>query len=112
MLGIVGLAGWWNFGRFHFAGGFFHFHEFFHYYLGAKYVPELGYTGLYDCVAAVDVERGKSYEISTYWIRDLRTNELRRGPENLDYAAQCRNRFSPERWAAFKADTTWLLEHM
>src|SRR5262245_17938059 len=34
----------------------FHFHEFVHYYLGPKYFPEIGYTGLYNCLALADRE--------------------------------------------------------
>lgn len=112
VLGALSLTGWWNFGRFHFSGGVFHFHEFFHYYLGAKYLPELGFTGLYDCAIAVDIDRGNAVTVSTYWVRDLTTNEMRRGAENLQHAAECKARFAPERWAAFSADTTWLFDHM
>lgn len=106
------MAGWWNFGRFHFGGGPFHLHEFFHYYLGAKYLPELGFTGLYDCAVAVQIEDGHAVEVSTYWIRDLTTNDMRRGAENLQQAAACKARFTPERWAAYKADTLWLFDNM
>ena len=112
LIGILSLAGWWNFGRFHFGGGVFHFHEFFHYYIGAKYVPELGYTGLYDCAAAVEIDRGGAAEVFALWIRDLRTNELTRGAVNLERAAECRTHFTPDRWAAFTADTTWLMDRM
>jgi hypothetical protein len=112
LVGVLSLAGWWNFGRVHFSGGFFHLHEFFHYYLGAKYLPELGYTGLYDCVAAIQIQDGRAIEISRQWVRDLSTNELRTGGANLAKAAECRAHFTPERWTAFHADVNWLFDHM
>ena len=46
---------WWNLGRFHF-NPFIHYYEFYHYYLGAKYAPELGYTRLYECTVAAEDE--------------------------------------------------------
>lgn len=112
LLGVVCMAGWWNFGRFHFSGGPFHLHEFFHYYLGAKYLPELSFTGLYDCAVAVEVEDGRGAQLSAQWVRDLTTNDLRQGRTVLEQAAVCKARFTPERWAAYKADTLWLFNHM
>ena len=52
-----GLACWWNLFQFHYPG-FAHPSDTFHYYLGAKYFPELGYTRLYECVAVADAEAG------------------------------------------------------
>jgi len=111
-LGLAALAGWWNFGQFQFAGGSLHFHEFFHYYLGSKYFPELGYTGLYDCVAAVDVEQGFAQQAAMRWIRNLETNELRIGSPSVENPDICRSRFSPERWASFSHDVAWFRAHL
>ncbi len=113
VIGVLSLTGWWNFGRFHFSGGYIHYHEFFHYYLGSKYLPELGYIGLYDCVAAVEVEQGRAAEVSARWIRDLGTNDLRRGSPNLEQAYLCRARFlSSARWLEFTHDVGWFREYM
>ena len=54
-LGLFGALCWWNLGQFHFPG-FPHVSEITHYYLGAKYFPELDYTRLYACVAVADQE--------------------------------------------------------
>jgi hypothetical protein len=111
-LGVVSLAGWWNFGRFHFAGGYLHYHEFFHYYVGAKYFPELGYAGLYDCVAAADAEQGFGRQAATRWIRNLETNELHIGSPAAVNPDLCRVRFTPERWTAFVHDVRWFRDHV
>ena len=112
-LGFLCLLGWANFGQFHFGGGYVHYHEFFHYYLGSKYLPELGYTGLYDCVTAVDLEDGRAPDVANRWIRDLTTNELRRGSESFRIASDCRQRFTtPGRWDAFRADVAWFRSHV
>ncbi len=112
VLGMVALAGWWNFGKFHFVGGYLHYHEFFHYYLGSKYFPELGYTGLYDCVAVADAEEGFGREARTRWIRDLETNELRIGSPALLSPDLCKSRFTPDRWSVFTQDVHWFRAHL
>jgi hypothetical protein len=107
ILGILAAAGWWNFGGIG-LGTFIHHHEFFHYYLGAKYSAELGYTNLYDCVAAAEVQQGRGRDVASRWIRDLRTNELRAGSPAVENPALCRDRFgSIERWNEFKHDVEW-----
>ena len=40
-LGALAFACWWNFGLFHPSAGFVHVNDQYHYYLGAKYAPEL-----------------------------------------------------------------------
>ncbi len=42
------------------ASGQLHRHEFFQYYLGAKYFRELGFTRPYACTTPVDLEAGWS----------------------------------------------------
>src|SRR4051812_31799087 len=50
LLGVAAFLCWWNLGRFNYPD-FIQFHEQYHYYVGAKYFPELGYTRLYQCAA-------------------------------------------------------------
>jgi hypothetical protein len=124
---MVAMASWFRFGALHVlhvdaadpAPGeaprkverhrLFQFHEFFHYYLGAKYFGELGYFGLYDCAALGDEEiaaeedgrprvRGSVRDLSD--VLAVKTHaaavsDCRHGP---------RSRFSPARWSAFKSD--------
>lgn len=87
----------------------FHFHEFVHYYLGPKYFPELGYLGLYDCIALADSEiaaaEGHAPRVSG-WVRDL-DDVLADEPyeESLEACRRgARTRFSEERWEAFVSD--------
>src|SRR3954471_19209033 len=46
-LAVLGGLGYVNFGRFHTDGSPLHVWDQFHYVLGSKYYPELGYDGLY-----------------------------------------------------------------
>lgn len=83
----------------------FHWHENYHYYLGAKYFPELGYKGLYETVAYADkisldptlTARGmRSLRNPTYPI--TMAEGLRRGKEEF------RPKFTNERWGEFSDD--------
>jgi hypothetical protein len=87
----------------------FHFHEFFHYYIGAKYFRELGYVDLYDCAALADREIAEEDRAAPRiggYIRDLDDVLL---DKPYDAAiAHCREdalpRFSSGRWASYKHD--------
>lgn len=111
-LGVLAVLAWVNFGASGF-GRYIHYHEFFHYYLGSKYSSELGYTGLYACVGAAEVENGRRKEAYAAWMRDLRTNELRQGHSLAADFADCRSRFtSADRWAQFKHDVEYFRTQM
>jgi hypothetical protein len=85
-----------------------HFHEFVHYYVGAKYFREVGYLGLYDCVTLADREISEEDGVRriTGYVRNL-DDVLRDKPYDAALAG-CREgqrkNFSDERWGAFKQD--------
>jgi hypothetical protein len=104
---------------------FYHRHDQFHYYLGAKYFPEMGYDGLYKCAAIAQDEIGvvqfdDEDHIGTGHSRLDMSKEVRHpdrrirnlGGDNLlmpvtevlEHPEQCKSHFSEERWAAFKDD--------
>jgi hypothetical protein len=101
-LGIVAvLAFAVNFNLFVWTG--LHRHELYHYYLGSKYFPELGYDGLYVCSVQAAVEDG--FAAATLpEITDLASKERRPAAAVLAAAPPCRDAFAPERWQAFRAD--------
>lgn len=104
-LGLVGSMCWWNLGRYHF-NSFIHYYEFYHYYLGAKYAPELGYTRIYECtVAAEDEFAHLGPRLERLQIRDLTNNVLTTPMEALAHPERCKEHFTPERWQAFMADS-------
>ncbi|HKZ07383.1 MAG TPA: hypothetical protein VJU81_18095 [Methylomirabilota bacterium] len=77
-----------------------HYWDTFHYFMGAKYLPELAYGGLYEATLTAGRELG-AFDYVTH-LRDLATYGLRAaGGVN---AAAVRGRFTPERWEAFKRD--------
>lgn len=105
-LGLTAFLGWWNFLQFH-GPGFVHGHDFFNYYVGAKYFPELGYQRLYECIAVADMEAGLDARVARRSITDLDsylprdTSAIRADP------GRCKRHFSAERWAGFRSDVDW-----
>jgi hypothetical protein len=81
-----------------------HVWELYHHVLGAKYAAELGYTKLYDCTLAADVEAGFEIAPAKRPIRRLATNLVERGDRALADAEACKRGFDEERWAAFAHD--------
>jgi len=103
---IAGLA-YTNFGEFN-GWPPIHSREMYHYFLGAKYFPELGYDGLYMASVEAQRESGSKYQIQDF-IRDLPSNRVRPMTELRPHAAEVRSRFTDERWRRFVADHDYFL---
>lgn len=89
---------------------YYHRHELYHYYLGSKYFEEIGYQRLYTCTSLAEVELGHGKKIRKREIRDLSARNLIVPTTKtyiFDNPGQCKDHFSDERWAAFKADVKW-----
>jgi hypothetical protein len=99
---VAGLS-WTNFGRFN-GRWTVHHHDAMHYYLGARYARELGYTRLYHCVAVADLELDHWPIPLDREARDLRNNLGLNIGDYLRGAEACRQHFSPARWRAFRED--------
>lgn len=76
--------------------------DFSHYVLGARFVDELRYTGLYDCALAAAVEQ--RMPIDGWQVRDLRTYAISSAASRLEQAEACRGRFDEARWVEFTDD--------
>jgi hypothetical protein len=110
-LGVLAAACWWNLGRFHYPS-FGHLSETYHYYVGSKYFPELGYTNLYRCTALADAESRRGAEVEARYARDLGTNRIAPAAELLRDPQVCQRRFSPARWRAFRRDVAFFRERL
>ncbi len=102
-VGVASFAAYFNFGHLHFDN-FVHVWDTYHYYMGAKYFPELNYELLYDCAAVADAESGRRDEVIKRPLTDLRTNVVVRTEAILEHPERCKDHFSPARWEAFKHD--------
>lgn len=78
--------------------------ELYHHAIAAKYFDELGYVGLYDCTLLADVEAGFEIPPAQRPVRRLATNRGEVASAVLARPLPCRERFTPERWSAFKDD--------
>jgi hypothetical protein len=108
-LAATALAAYLNFGAYHYPT-FIHEHDVFHYFVGAKYFAELGYNDLYTCAAVAEADAGFPQRVKLRAQRDLRTNRLVSGVEVLRHAAECHQRFSPQRWREFSADVAYFAD--
>ncbi|HNT87154.1 MAG TPA: hypothetical protein PKL84_04745 [Candidatus Hydrogenedentes bacterium] len=81
---------------------YFNEYEFYHYYIGAKYAPEIGYTKLYEATIIADEETKRLYSANS--IRDLATGRYLGVPNVLARKDEIKARFSEERWAEFVKD--------
>jgi hypothetical protein len=80
-----------------------HRHELYHYYLGSKYFPELGYFGLYTC--SVQAHFGDApLPAELREITDLRSKQRRAAGQVMAAAPGCSEAFEPARWSAFQRD--------
>jgi hypothetical protein len=101
ILAVAAALAYPNLGLFHVRDRSpIHWHDSFHYFMGPKYLPELGYTRLYEATWVAGRELGAFAQIRQ--VRDLATYALR-DVATID-AAAVRARFSPARWEAFKRD--------
>lgn len=108
---LLAALSWWNFLNLHYHG-FVHDSDFYHYYIGAKYFPELGYTRLYECSAAAEAVDGRVEEVRARQMRNLETDELVSAAAVAANPEACRSRFAAERWEAFRHDVRYFREAM
>lgn len=112
---LLSYAAYYDWGYLHY-GTRIHYHEFFHYYIGAKYFPELGYSHLYECASLAEAEDGFQRRVELRTIRNLKRNELVSARYVLEDPARLKAGFSrpftAERWNAFKKDVGYFRDHM
>jgi hypothetical protein len=116
-LSLIAAVAWVlysNFFAFHGMGRervFIHLHDVAHYYLGAKYFPELGYQSLYTAMLRAEAERYHDH-FRSLEARDLETNGLVDIRALLARSDAVKARFSTERWAAFQEDLGFFRDGM
>jgi hypothetical protein len=104
----LSVAAWFNFGWLH-GKSFLHHWEQFHYHLGSKYFPELGYDGLYVASLGAQADVLPSGRVQTF-ARDLRTYQMEHVHDLVPHMQEVYGRFTPERWHAFVADNQLFIE--
>ncbi len=121
-LGVAAIIAYFNGFKFGYAK-YYHRWDQYHYYMGAKYFPEMGYDGLYKCAVIAEDELGtvinndprlglvgrfdlsKEVRASDKKIRNLGgDNLLMPVTEVLAHPEVCKAHFSKERWEQYKED--------
>lgn len=108
-LGIAGGLGWWSFAS---LPAWIHPHDAYHYFLGARYFAELGYTRLYACTVVADAEAGFGGDLEARRVRNLETNLIERGSRTAADPERCKSHFSSDRWQEFTRDVAWFRERL
>ncbi len=109
---VLAALSFWNFLNFHYYGGAVHLWDAYHYYVGAKYFPEIGYSGLYECSALAEADDGGASALHERQMRDLSTNQLVPAESALARPERCRSAFSPGRWESFRSDVRFFRNAM
>jgi len=100
---VLAALAWTQFGNFN-GGRPLHAWDSFHYFMGTKYFPEVGYFDLYRCGAAAERDVGRGAESDRTLIRDVEDNRIYPGDWSRTREGRCRASFAPARWKAFEAD--------
>jgi hypothetical protein len=103
---LLAVATFLDFGVFRY-GSYINEWDFYHYYVGTKYAPELRYTNLYGATLLADYESGLRYRHPHGEIRDLATARLRNVVDVATEAHRYRGPFTAARWQEFVADIAW-----
>ncbi len=114
-LALVSLLAYFRFFQFHpyppFGSHAYHYPDAYHYYIGAKYYPEVGTFGIYDStlIALEELRAAGVRAPRVDWVRDLEDQvTLQSRAQVLSHKDLIKRRFSPARWAAFQADIRFL----
>jgi hypothetical protein len=107
-MAFLAVVGYYNFRTFH-GASFVHYHEHFHYFLSAKYFPELGYDGLYVASLAAQRERAPGTKVDPH-VQDLRRNVIVDVAAAEPHLREVVARFTPARWSRFGEDHQRFLE--
>ncbi|HKP63827.1 MAG TPA: hypothetical protein VJV78_44135, partial [Polyangiales bacterium] len=106
----LGHAQFWNYhqGRWSFA----HALDLRQYYPTAKYFRELSYFRIYDADIAAYAETRPLERLLDLPVRELEDFEVVSVRDRLPQIRAIQSRFTPERWAAYKADAEWFRRSM
>ncbi len=108
LVACMAAVAYCNFFAFHGVNGdgertYVHLHDVAHYYLGAKYTAELGYTDLYTAMLRAESELHDNH-FKAIEARDLATYQRVHIRELLRRSEPVKEAFTPQRWADFQRD--------
>ncbi len=105
LLALVAVCAYFDFGAYPKFGRFMNPHDFFHYYLGAKYSEEVGYLNLYPAVIVADAENNQGRPGQPYF-RGMEDYGFVEAGNALQQKAFYKGLFSSARWEEFRKDVS------
>lgn len=101
---LASIFVWTNLWTFH-GNRAVHLHDSFHYVLGARYFPELGFNDLYRCAVTVETEgpEGRGPVVDRR-VRRLTDNRIFKAGRLLQDGERCKPKFTERRWGEFTRD--------
>jgi hypothetical protein len=112
-LACVSIAAYFDFWKYPKFRSFMNPHDIYHYYMGSKYSPEVGYLNLYQCTAVADWESsGKPSTSNFSRIRSMTDYSFENGGSVVGRADYYRAMFTPARWEEFKKDCKYFSERL
>ena len=103
LLALVAVFAYFDFGYYPKFGQFQNPHDFFHYYMGAKYSDEIGYLNLYPCVIVASYENNDNKRLQANY-RDMTDYSFKPAQDIVADAERYRGLFTPARWMEFRKD--------
>lgn len=111
VLAAFAVTTYFNFFSFHGERTFVQLHDVAHYYLGAKYYAEAGYSDLYVAMLRAESELYDDH-FKSLTARDLETYDLVHVATLLRRSHEVKAGFTEERWADFKKDVAYFRERL
>lgn len=102
-LAVYAVGNYTDFGKFRY-GTYFNAYEFYHYYIGTKYAPEVGYSNMYNASLIADDETGARHKTGKATIRDLSDGKHKKKDLFLKKRDEYKALFTPARWQEFLKD--------
>lgn len=103
LVACLAIGNYTKFGKWPY-GSYINGWEFYHYYMGSKYAPEIGYTNLYAATLVADVESGRKFSHKKKTIRNLESGRYVPAIKVLAENERYKALFSEKRWADFVRD--------
>jgi len=103
-IAALAIGNYTNFGAWR-GGSYLNPYEFYHYYIGTKYAPEVGYGYMYDASLIADEELDKKYSKAT--LRNLETGHHVNVSKVYERRDEIKGMFSEARWQEFLKDTAY-----
>ncbi|MBI1319281.1 MAG: hypothetical protein GC168_10105 [Candidatus Hydrogenedens sp.] len=111
-LSFLSIGNYFDWGNWRY-GAYVNAYEFYHYYIGAKYSPEVGYFGMYEATIVADQQDPASKGIfNGSGIRNLHNGRKESEKLALARSEEIKGWFSDERWQEFLTDIRWFKDHL